>query len=53
MFSSHVDAEEDFDLDDNLIFLPFNSQGQHTDHSGVLLCAGGTCMLGIFLFPDP
>ena len=27
-----------------LLLLPFNSQGQHADHSVALLFAGGTCM---------
>ena len=32
-----------------LLLLPFNSQGQHTDHSGALLFAGGTCMQYLYV----
>ena len=31
------------------LLLPFNSQGQHTDHSGALLFAGGTCMRYLYV----
>ena len=36
-----------------LFLLPLVSHGQHADHSGALLFAEGTFMLGICLFPDP